>query len=456
MTAPGAPDAIPAPLPPGRLGEASDAVALLDYQIALQRWLLDRRSELDQLYGAASRAGAASSSASGAPGAGFESPGNPAGGSAAAGSVVSDVVLALTMWESVRSRAEELRALWDSGRAGTVERERMSRVIWARLESAPVPGTETAVSLAEATTLVDALVRQIRSRLAFGPDSPDVAARLRAVRASLVRSADLLPGSAGAHPGSAGAAAQPARALAAPEEPGAGGDPAAPARSGDTAQPPADGSGGAGSLRARMVAAEAGLARLMGQAARGGDVSGPLAELEASAARLERDTLVAAARRHGAELDAARAREMLARLRERQRSLTALAARARAQIADPPRLAVPDVERLGALPLEPDAVATYLTRLEQVERAFDQVEDAYSEPLAARDGLRLALQAARTRADATGRIASPTVRSALQEASEALDAVPCRLPLARDLVGILDHLSHPLPHTLRAETGTGA
>ncbi|WP_234417849.1 MULTISPECIES: hypothetical protein [Miniimonas] len=377
MTAPPlrAPEPVPAPVPPGRLGESIGQQALLDYQVALHRWLEDRRTELDRLDRAAQAARDAQA-------------------------VTGDVVLAMSMWESVRSRAEELRTLWDSGRADALARERMSRVIWGRLDGAPVPGDPTAatstVSLAEATTLADALVRQLRTRLAFDPDQADVTARLRAVRASLVRSGDLV-------------------------------------RDGEP--------------EAEAVARVRGAwERVTADSTRGADVTGPLGELEVASARVERDAIVAAARRHEAQRDHARATSLAQQLEAREAGLAELVERCRREIATPPRLAVPDVSRLGDVPTEAEALAAYLTRLEAVARAMDTVEDAYTTPLRTRASLRFRLARLTERAAGNGRDASPTVRAALAEASDAVAASPCDVTLAEDLVDLADVVTAPLKH----------
>lgn len=380
-----------APTPPGRLGEAIPAVALLDYQAELDRWLADRRTELNRLDQAAQAAAATESGTSGG-----------------AGSFVGDVVLAMTMWESVRSKAEELRTLWDSGRADAMARERMSRVIWGRLDGAAVPGDPTAatstVSLAEATTLTDALIRQLRTRLAFDADQADVLARLRAVRAALVRAADLVA---------------------------------------DADRTPDPRDDAAASEVARLSHT---LERLSAQATRGADITGPLRELEAGAIRAERDAIVAVSRRHETERDQARATSLAARLAQRQESLQELVARCRTEIAAPPLLAVPDVSRLGPVPADPEALAAYLTRLETVARAMDAVEDAHATPLRTRAALRYRLGQITATAQRTGRSTSAVVEAARSEATEAVTTTPCRLPLAVDLVDQYDRLSQPLPH----------
>lgn len=381
---------VPAPIPPGRLGESIPANALLDYQAGLDRWLQDRRAELDRLDAAAVRAAGATP--------------DPRGSAA----ITNDVVLAMSMWEAVRAKAEELRALWDSGRADAMARERMSRVIWGRLDGAQVPGDPTAatsqVSLAEATTLADALIRQLRTRLSFDVDHADLMARLRAIRAALVRAGDLV----------------------------------ANARTTPSTRDDA--------VLAEVERLRAAWQRVNADAARGADVAGPLAELEMASMRAERDAIVASARGHEAERDHARATSLVARLAARRTTLADLVARCRAEIAAPPLLAVPDVSRLGEVPQGEEALAAYLTRLEQVARAMDQVEDAYTAPLRTRASLRYRLTQATARAATNGRDSSPTVRAARAEAEQAVAQTPCDLPLAVDLVDIYDRLGDELPH----------
>ncbi|PWD51743.1 hypothetical protein C8046_14890 [Serinibacter arcticus] len=368
-----------APTAPGRLGEAIPTEALLSYQADLGTWLADRRTELGRLDAAAQRA-------------------------ANAQTFTGDVVLAMSMWQSVSTGAEQLRELWDSGRADAVARERMSRVIWGRLDGVQVPGGGTdpssQVSLVEATRLCDALISQLRVRLSFDPHQADTVARLRTIRAGLVRSGDLL------------------------------------LREGE------GDSAGVAELVARLD-------RVTADAARGADVSGPLAELELASARAERDSIVAAARRHERDRDASRAESLLERLSARSDVLADLAARCRREVLRAPNLAVPDVSRLGDVPQDAQALAAYLTRLELVARAMDAVEDAYSTPLRTRASLRFRLSSASTRARENGRDASPTVRAGLAEAREVVELTPCDVELAADLVDIYERLSQELPHRSR-------
>jgi hypothetical protein len=110
------------PLAPGRLGQAIDASELLVYLTDLGRWVDRQRTELDRL-GAAALAS--------------EEP----------DSYTADIVLAETLWEATRVRRESLESVWDSGRADAVARERMSQLIWGRLDSG---GGAELVSLVEA------------------------------------------------------------------------------------------------------------------------------------------------------------------------------------------------------------------------------------------------------------------------------------------------------------------
>lgn len=356
-----------APVAPGRLGEAIGARDLLTYLDGLLAWLDDRRSRLDALDAAAQA-------------------------TADSERYTPDVVLALTVWQSVRTRADELLAVWDDGRATEVERERMSQLVWGRVDTR---AGAAPVSLPEALTLCDAMVSALRTRLAFDPDTADVVARLRGVRAALVRAEDL-----------------------------AADDAAARER--------------LGVLRAREQ-------RLSEQAARGGDVTGPLAELETGAAHAERDLMVAVSQRRSLARARADAQATAAALEAREPALHTLAERCRREIAHPPRLAVPDVSRLGEAPADRDALDAYVARLDAVRRALDAAQDAYSSPLRERAELRYRLGQAATAAGTHGRDTSPTVRAGQDEARAAVEATPCDVALARALVEQYEYLARPLP-----------
>lgn len=355
------------PTPPGRLGEAARAEELLDFLAGLEEWLARTRGELDRLDEVAQRAG---------------------GGAAGQ---VDDIVLAMALWQALRTKTDDMLTFWDSGRADLPARQRISGLIWGRLGSGALD-----VTLAEGARLVDALVAQLRERLAIDPATGELVARLRRVRADLVRCEDL-----------------------------------ARARGKDAEIERVD------ALMQRQ-------ARLLAEASRGADVTGPLGELESDAARAHRDLLVATSHSGVLRRDRDRAIELRDALMARRPALLELEARCRREILDPPRLAVPDASRLGEPPDDRDGVDRYLARLDAASRAVAAAEDAYVSPLRERASLRYRLAQAGALASAHGRDASPTVQAGRREAVDAVDTTPCDVPLARALVTQLERLAAPL------------
>jgi hypothetical protein len=195
---------------------------------------------------------------------------------------------------------------------------------------------------------------------------------------------------------------------------------------------------------------------LAGAAARGGDVAGPLQLLEADAARAERDLIVTTATRREAERDRERqAAELIrdrvramneaAALEHREQGLRELADRCVHRIALAPRLAVPEPEALGPVPTDRAGLDAYLARLSDVARAMDQVEHAYSAPLAEVDELKGRLDAYRVMAARTGRDADRQIAAAGQLARSAVQAVPCDLDSARTLLAQYQALLRATP-----------
>lgn len=354
------------PTPPGRLGEAASREDLVDYLAALLQWLDRTRGELDRLDGVAQTAPDASRHS-------------------------GDVVLAMALWQALRTRADAIVTEWDSGRADVAARQRISGLIWGRLGSGALD-----VTLPEGARLVDALAAQLRERLAIDPATGEMVARLRRVRAELVRCEDL------------------ARAMA---------DPTA---------------------SDRVHALSERHRRLLAEAGRGADVTGPLAELEADSARAHRDLLVTTARSGELRRDRARATELRDALLARRPTSLDLEARCRAEIQRPPRLAVPDPARLGEPPEDRAGVDAYLARLDAASRALAAAEEAYSTPLRERASLRYRLAQAVAQAQAHGRDLSPTVQAGHQEAADAVAQTPCDVPLAAALVAQYERLAGPL------------
>jgi hypothetical protein len=370
VTAHGVPSGVPAPRAPGRLGEALEPEAALAYLEALGDWLARRRTELDALD-------------------------REVLASAEPNRFTGDVTLAMALWQAVADREAQLRTVWDSGRVGRDERERMATLVWGRRETSgsgrvPGPANPLALSVPEACRLSDAVVGELRERLGLDPSGAETNARVAALRAQLERLRDQC-------------ALEPA---------------------------------GAPRLRAaaHVATLASRLAAAVDKAGRGGDVGGILGPIEVEAATLERDLIVGGARRREAGALVGRVRSERAGLERRAAALRALAGRCVATVEEAPRYAVPDVDALGPLPNTVAALTTYEHRLELVARALGMAEQAYSQALRAHDDREARLAALRVKAEATGRADEPDLQRAWAMARAALDARPSRGPLAEQLV----------------------
>lgn len=376
-----------APAAPGRLGQPLVAQEALRYLEALGEWRDQRKGELDLLDQAA-----------------LEAPDQAA--------FTGDMLLSMALWKAVADRHDLLLATWDSGRVGQTELERLSTLVWGRLDATVIsrPGASTAaapagaragalaVSLPEACRLSDALAASLRARLGIDPSQADIQARVRTLRASVERVRDLVD-------------REPAQAHAA-----------------------------ASSMLSRL---DARIADVLSRVQRGADVGGLLGPLEHDAARAERDLIVGASNRRADAHDEARARALRAELEARGAALRDLAARCVAQVAPAPRLAVPDVSALGPVPTDPAAVDAYLVRLDAVGRAMTMAQDAYASALSERDELRGRLGAYAAKAASLGGSSTSSgwdldAASDLQELErrgvDTLDREPVDLDRARALV----------------------
>ena len=310
--------------------------------------------------------------------------------------LTGDVVLSMALWKSVSDRYDLLVATWDSGRVATSELERMSALIWGRLDATIDPavlarGTSSdvsslAVSLPEACRLSDALVAQLRVRLALDPSGLEVAERIRQQRAQLERIRDQI---------------------------GLEADPAARAE--------ADG-------RRQELAAR--LDQIKDKSSRGGDVGGLLGPLELDATKFERDLIVNAATKRQTEAQVDRARVLRADLLVRAGALKQLVAQCVDAVDSSPRYAVPDVAALGPTPSEPAAVTEYLRRLEQVSRAMTHAQDAYAKALRDHEELVSLLDAYHAKAESVGAADQTDVERVYEMARAELDRRPTRMAIA--------------------------
>ncbi|WP_141012816.1 hypothetical protein [Nocardioides sambongensis] len=353
-----------APSAPGKLGDALEPAAIQTYLGELDAWLRVRRDELDELDAAALGAGRG-------------------------GELAGDMSLALALWKATSDRYQLVFATWDGGRVLRQERERISALIWGRLDGATELPGGLAVSLPEAGRLCDALTGQLRTRLSLVPGADEQAARIRDLRAQLERIRDQV-------------------ALE-------------PANQRDAAV-------------ARLAELMSRLQAITAKAERGGDVGGMLGPFEVEATTFERDLIVGNARRRDARDQVLSARELRADLEQRAAALAKLAAACVATVDPAPRYAVPDVEALGQVPVTPDEIGGYLHRLDRVSQALELAQHAYSDALEEYARLVGLLDAFVAKARAAGVAANPDLVASEQQARDLLARRPAPMAVARQLV----------------------
>jgi hypothetical protein len=368
------------PEPPGSMGSTISSEDALHYLEALGTWRDQRRAELDRLDEAALAASDA----------------DAAGGTSTG--LTGDVMLSMALWKAVADRHDLLVATWDSGRVGPAERERLSTLIWGRLDATldpqlarrpdvPTSSGALAVSLPEAMRLSDALAASLRARLSLDPADANVTSRLRELRAQLERVRDLV-----------------------------------------AAEPPETRE----RLSHKLTKLDERLGEMVEKAKRGADVGGLVGPLEADAARAERDLIVGSATRAEAARDTTRAQDLRAELEARGAAIRDLATRCVASVTPAPRLAVPDVAALGPVPKTPADVEAYLSRLATVSRALNFAHAAYATALDERDELRGRLEAYAIKA--TRGTTNDDLGELLRRALVVLGAEPSDMVRARALV----------------------
>lgn len=353
-----------APVAPGRLGVALPPDQIQTYLGELDAWIRGRKVELDDLDAAALLANRG-------------------------GSVAGDMMLSLALWKAVSERYQLLNATWDGGRVLQAERERISALIWGRLDGASnLPGG-LAVSVPEACRLADALAGQLRTALSLVPGADAAVARMRDLRAQLERLRDQI-------------GLEPATMRDAHER-----------------------QWGGLHLRLSEAAEKAG---------RGADVAGLLGPIEIEAATFERDLIVGNAQRRDARDLLRNARELRADLEGRETALERLADQCVRTVDPAPRNAVPDVDALGPIPNTPEALGPYLQRLERVSEALTFAQHKYADALAEHTDLVALLEAYVAKARALGVVGRPDVVESERHAREVLERRPAPMAVARQLV----------------------
>ena len=351
-----------APTAPGRLGQPLTPAEAQAFLLELDDWVRARRSELDELDEAALASGRGEE-------------------------IASDMTLSMAVWQAVQQRYRLLNTTFDGGRVGPVEADRLSTLVWGRLDGDL--GGGLAVSLPEACRLSDALVEQVRSRLALVPGADASAARIKALRASLerVRDQTLL------EPSSTRRAA-----------------------------------------RETLERLQRRLEDVTVRARRGADVGGLLPALEQAASVFERDLIVGNAQRRAARDALQAAQRMRADLVARASALVSLAQTCIRAVDPAPRYAVPDVAVLGPIPNTPAAIETYRERLERVASALGVAEQAYAAALAERTELIDRLDVLRAKAAAHGLAKQSDLAASEADARDVLARQPTPMSVARAVV----------------------
>lgn len=356
-----------APAAPGQLGVAARAQDLLDYLGRLDRWLAERRAELDAIDSQIITAGRQAE-------------------------LTSDMALALALWQAAKTRQNLLLATWDSGRVGQQELQRLSALIWGRLDTA---GAELAqlqsmsVSLPEAGRLCDALVAQLRTRLNTDPNAEQQQIRLRDLRAQLERIRDQAK-----------------------------------------LEPPAL----APAANTKVAALAARTDQLAEKRGRGGDIGGLLGSLEIEAARLERDLIVGGAQRREARDLLVRAREQLAAVSAREQAVRTLAAQAAAAVWPTPESLLPSISGLGPVPNTRTALVGYVEGLNRVDGQLNQAQAELAKSLTDRDAAAALSSALQAKAAGLGQASAPALTELAALIGRRLADSPVVLPVVNQLL----------------------
>jgi hypothetical protein len=373
LTPPTPPATGAAPEAPGRLGSALSPQEAFAYLRELGVWRDKRRTELDSLDAVALA-------------------------SSERDSFSRDMLVSMALWKAISDRYDLLEVTFDNGRVGPKEAERISALIWGRLDVAPgsaagslAPSTAgaLALSLPEACRLSDAMTSSLRARLSLEPSGAEVGTRLKDVRATVERIRDQI-----------------------------GLVPASAQRS---------------SARDLLQRLDQRLLDVTDRAKRGADVGGLLAPLEYDASSTERDLIVGAGQRLDAARDAARARQLRAELAARGAAIRQLEDQCVRSVTPAPRLAIPDVTALGEVPTDARPLETYLRRLDAVSRALTRAHTAYSDALAERDEMHGLAGALGAQARATG-IRAPDLDELADRLDQAFTAAPTDMRRVRALV----------------------
>jgi hypothetical protein len=306
------------------------------------------------------------------------------------GAYTRDIVLAMSLWSSIDARRQELVKVWDSGRVLDDELAHIATLMWGRLTD-PL-GAPSAFTLPEACTLASALQEKLTDIIAKDAvANSGAAARIEPLRAAIVR------------------CRQQAGVL------------------------------GLATDRIDQCAAEL-------ESAVAGSNSELIADtvnrVDTEITLLERDLIKETSRRAGAALqynELGRRHDELVKL---EGVVRALAARCAEKIVDPPRLGIPKIEELGAIPgpdANREAIAQYAEKLGRAGAALAIAQERFGAPLNERDDLRGLLGSYRDRVGKKGLVEDAALEARYEAAKAVLLSAPCDLARARTLVAGYQH-----------------
>jgi hypothetical protein len=308
----------------------------------------------------------------------------------------SDMSLAMSSWQTIKARQDLLLSTWDSGRVGPKELDTMANLIWGRLDNTAASLNtmqSMAVSLPEAGRLCDALLAQLRTQLDTDPNATTLQIRLTQLRAQAERIRDQLKW-----------------------------------------EPPALAPAG----QAKLQALVARTIELADKHNRGGDIAGLLTVLEADAALLERDLIVASSRRREGRDLVAKVRAEHAGFTAQLATVTDLAEQVRAAIWPMPSVDQGQLAALGPIPNTADAIKQYLADLATATASLSQTRTALGDLLAQRDNAARAWAARKTRSTQMGHGDDPVLAGLAALIDARIAAVPMVLPTVRALLAAFD------------------
>lgn len=355
----------PAPVPPGSLTKPAPARDVLKYLDAFGTWTVALRGALDNLDARSQVA---------------QDP----------GAYTQDIVLAMSLWNSIDARRQEIERVWDSGRVLENELAQIATLMWGRL--ADPFGAPSPFTLPEACTLAAALNDRLSAVLAADAVAGSgAAARIEPLRAALKRCRDQ------------------ASAL--------------------------------GLSVARIdeltVALETAVKGSNPQA-----IAEAVIRIDHEVAVMERDLIKEAAARAGIAFQQTELRRRYDELVAKIAATTAVAARCREKIANPPNLAIPTLSGLGEPPTGENQnwettrveLASYAEKFGRIAAAVAVAFDRYQAPLTERDDLRGLLGAYRHRVGDKALGEDAALQDRFQAAHDVLYSAPCDLTVARRLV----------------------